>query len=116
MFIYIKRDAESNETTPAISVPPFHEDIYVYIYVCMYSMPILDEITRQVSRSVHILIRETFIYMTMDATHNETNPTIPFRLSYEDFDVHSTHISKQNKKIHIIEYSSGHVYIHENGR
>ena len=58
MLIYIERDAESNETTPAISVPPFHEDIHVYIYVCMYSMPILDEIIRQVSRSVHILIRE----------------------------------------------------------
>ena len=95
MLIYIERDAESNETTPAISVPPFHEDIHVYIYVCMYSMPILDEIIRQVSRSVHILIRETFIYMTMDATHRETHPTIPFHLSHEDSDVHSTHISRK---------------------
>ena len=95
MFIYIKRDAESNETTPAISVPPFHEDIYVYIYVFMYSMHILDKIILQVSRKVHILIRETFIYMTMDATHSETNPTIPFHLSHKDFDVHSSHISRK---------------------
>ena len=29
MLIYIKRDAESNETTPVMSVPPLHEDIYV---------------------------------------------------------------------------------------
>ncbi len=26
MFIYIKMDAESNQTTPAISFPRFHED------------------------------------------------------------------------------------------
>ena len=95
MFIYIKRDAESNETTPAISVPTFHEDIYVYIYGCMYSMHILNKIILQVSRNVHILILETFAYMTMDVEHNETNPTIPFHLSHEDFDIHITHISRK---------------------
>ena len=95
MLIYIKRDAESNETTPAISVPPFHEDIHVYIYVCMYSMPIMDEVILQESRSVHILIQETFIDMTMDATLRETHPTIIFHLSHEDSHVHSTHISRK---------------------
>ena len=54
----------------------------------------MNEITRQVSRSVLNLIQETFIYMTMDATHRETNPTIPFHLSHKDSDVHSTHISR----------------------
>ena len=101
MFIYIKMDAESNETTPAISVPLFHEDIYIYIYiyiyvyVFMYNMHMLEKIILQVSRNVHILIRETFIYMTMDATHRETHPTIPVHLSHEDSDVHSTHISRK---------------------
>ena len=61
----------------------------------MYNMHILDKIILQVSRNVHILIRETFTYMTMDATRNETNPTIPFHLSHEDYDVHSTHISRK---------------------
>ena len=84
-------DVENNETAPVIA---FLQYMYIYIYVCMYSMPILDDIVRQVSRSVHILIRETFIYMTMDATHRETHPTIPFHLSHEDSDVHSTHISR----------------------
>ena len=88
-------DAERNETTPAISFPPFHEDIYVYIHVFMYSMHILDKITRQVSRHVHILNRETFTHMTMDAEHNETTPTIPFYFSHEDSDVHSTHIYRK---------------------
>jgi len=102
MLIYIKRDAESNETTPAISVPPFNEDIYVYIYVCMYSMPIMDEIIRQVSRSVHILIQETFIYMTMDATHRETHPTILFHLSHEEYHNHSSpHEDSHDHSSHI---------------
>ena len=44
--------------------------------------------------------------MTMDAEHNETNPTIPFHLSHEDFDVHITHISRktQEKARHKIEF------------
>ena len=99
MCKYIKRDAESNETTPAMSVPPVHEEIYVYteiyIYVCMYSMPILDEIVCQVSRSVHCLIRETFIHMTMDTTHRETHPTILVHMSYEDSHDHTSHISRK---------------------
>ena len=73
-------DAESNENTPAIAFPLFHEDIYIYIYTCvfMYNMHILDKITLQVSRNVHILIRETFTHIIMDAEHNGTTPTIPF--------------------------------------
>ena len=72
MFIYIKMDAESNENTPAISFPLFHEDKYMYACVFMYNMHILDKITFQVSRNVHILIRETFTHIIMDAEHNET--------------------------------------------
>ena len=34
----------------------------------------------QVSRNVQILIRETFIYMTMDTEHNAQNPAIPFHM------------------------------------
>ena len=52
--------------------------IYIYIYVVMYNMHMLDKIISQVSRNVQIMIRETFIYMTMDAEHNEINPTITF--------------------------------------
>ena len=73
---------------------------------------ILDKITLQVSRNVHILIRETFTHIIMDAKHNETTPTIPFYFSHEDSDVHSTHISRKHKKIHIVESISGNVYIH----
>ena len=33
MCINIKMDAESNETTPAISIPLSHEDSYIYIRI-----------------------------------------------------------------------------------
>ena len=62
----------------------------------MYNMHMLDDIIIQVCRNVQILMRETFIYMTMDAEHNEPNPTIPFHLSQEDSDIHITHISKKS--------------------
>ena len=68
----------------------------------------LDKIIIQVFRNVQILIRETNIYMKMDAEHNETNPTIPFHLFHEDFDIHFTYISKKR----IVESSSGNVYKH----
>ena len=61
----------------------------------MYNMHMRDKIILQVSRNVHILIRETITYMIMDATHNENNPTIPFHLSHEDYDSHITHISSK---------------------
>ena len=79
MFICIKMDAESNETTPAILVPLFHEDIYIYvcIYTFMYNMHVLNKITLQVSRNVHILMRETFTHKMMNTRKNETTPTIP---------------------------------------
>ena len=80
------------------------------MYVVMYNMHMLDKIISQVSRNVQILIRETFIYMIMDAEHNETNPTIRFQLVHVDFDFHITYISKK-KKIRIVECSSGNVYI-----
>ena len=72
--------------------------ICVYIYVCMHNMHMLNKIIIQVSRNVQILMRETFIYMTMDAEHHETNPTIPFHLSHEDSEIHITHISKNMRK------------------
>ena len=65
----------------------------------MYNMHVLHKIIIQMSRNVQILIRETFIYMTMDAEHNETNPTIPFHLVHKDFDIHITYIYIQ-KKMH----------------
>ena len=43
----------------------------------------------------------------MDVEHNETNPTITVHLSHEDCD-----IRKKRKKIYIVEYNSGNVYIH----
>ena len=47
----------------------------------------------------------------MDVEHKETTPTIPCLLCHEDYDIHITHISK-NEKIKIVESSSGNVYIH----
>ena len=84
-------DAKSNENTPAISFPLFHEDKYMYACVFMYNMHILDTIALQVSRNVHILIRETLTHIIIDAEHSETTHTI-FYFSHEDYDVHSTHI------------------------
>ena len=60
----------------------------------MYNMHMLDKIIFQVVRNVHILIQETFTYMIMDVEHNETNPTITFHISRQDFDIHITHISR----------------------
>ena len=54
--------------------------IYAYIYKYMYNMHMLDNIRIQVYKNVQNQIPETFIYMTMDAEHNETTPTIPFDL------------------------------------
>ena len=56
--IYIQMDAESNDNTPAIALPLFHEDIYRYACVRMYNMHILGKITFEVSTNLHILIRE----------------------------------------------------------
>ena len=56
--IYIQIDAESNDNTPAITLPPLHEDIYSYACVCIYKMHILGENTCQVSTTLHSLIRE----------------------------------------------------------
>ena len=88
-------DAESNDNTPAIAFPLFHEDKYMYVCVFMYNMHILDKIAFKESRNVHILIRETFTHIIMDAEHNETTPTIQFYFSHEDYDVHSTQISRK---------------------
>ena len=112
MFTYIIMDAKSNENTPAIACSLVHEDKYMYACVFMYNMHILDKITCQVSRKVHIMIQETFTHIIMGAEHNETTPTIQFYLSHEDYDVHSTQISRKRKKIHIVESMSGHVYTH----
>ena len=95
MFTYIIMDAKSNENTPAIACSLFHEDKYMYVCMFMYNMHILDKITFQVSRNVHILIRETFTHIIMDAEHNETTPTIQVYFSHEDYDVHSKHISRK---------------------
>ena len=76
MFIYIIMDAKNNENTPAISVPLLYEDKYMYTCACMYNMHILDKIAFQVSRNVHILIRETSTHIIMDAKHNETTHTL----------------------------------------
>ena len=78
MCTYIIMDAKSNEKNPAISVPLFNEDTYMYTCVFMYNMHVLDKITLQVPRNVHILIRETFTHIMMNAEHNENPPTIPF--------------------------------------
>ena len=69
-------DAKSNENTPAISFPLFHENTYMYTCVFMYNMHILDKITFQVSTNVHILIRETLIHIIIYAGQNETTPRI----------------------------------------
>ena len=63
----------------------------------MYNMHMLDKIIIQVSRNVQILIRETFIYMTMDAEHTVTTPTIIFQRLHEDFEIHITDRSKIRK-------------------
>ena len=71
-------DAKNIENTPAILFPLFHEVKYMYACVFIYNMHILDTIALQVSRNLHILIRETLTHIIMDAAHNETTPTIPF--------------------------------------
>ena len=88
-------DATSNEKTPAISFPLFHEAKYVYACVCVYNMHILDAIALPVSRNVHILILETFTHIIIDAEQSETTHTIQLYFSHEDYDVHSTHISRK---------------------
>ena len=93
--IYIQMDAESNDNTPAITLPPLHEDIYRYACVCIYKMHILGENTCQVSTTLHILIREACTHILMDAEHYKTTPTIQFYVPHEDSDVHSTHISRK---------------------
>ena len=74
--------------------------MYIYIYVVMYNMHMLDKSINQVSRNVQFLMRETFIHMTMDAEHNETTPTIIFQLLHEDFEIHITYISKKIENTH----------------
>ena len=64
----------------------------------MYDIHMLDKIIIQVSRNVQNLIRETFIYMIMDAEHNETNPTITFQRLHEDVDIHITYIYISKRK------------------
>ena len=44
----------------------------------IYNMHMLDNIRIQIYKNVQNQIPETFVYMTMDAEHNETTPTIPF--------------------------------------
>ena len=83
---------------------------YICIYVFMHIMHMSDKITLQVSRNVRGLVWETFTYMTMDAEHNRTTPTIAVHRSHEDYDIHITHISKNHRKINIVESSSGNVY------
>ena len=72
-------DAKTTENTPAIAFRLYHEDTYVYTCVCMYNMHILDRITLQVSRNVHILIRETLSHIIMEWMPDMTRktPTIP---------------------------------------
>ena len=103
MFIYIIMDAESNETTPAIAFPPLYEDIYMYVCVCMYNLHILDKITFQVSRNVHILIKDTSTHIIMDTEHNET--THKFNCSsLVKILMFTAHICQEkHKKIHIVE-------------
>ena len=69
-------DAESNERTPAITVPPLYEEIYMDACVFMYNLHILDKITLQVSRNVHIRIKDTSTHIIMDKEHNKTTHTI----------------------------------------
>ena len=88
-------DAESNDNTPAIAFPLFHEDQYMYVCVFIYNMHILDKIAFKESRNVRILIRETLTHIIMDAAHNETTPTIQCYGPKEDSDVYSTHISRK---------------------
>ena len=46
--------------------------------IYLYILHMLDKIIIQVSRNVQILIRETNIYMKIDAAHNEANPRSNF--------------------------------------
>ena len=76
MFVNIIMDPEGNETIPTIAFPPLYEDIYVYVCVFMCNLHTLDKITFQVSRNVHILIKDTSTHIIMDTEHNETTHTI----------------------------------------
>ena len=59
MLVCIKRDAESNETTPAISVPSFHEDIYVYNEVSIQCLVhSADHLFLMISRRFMVVSRE----------------------------------------------------------
>ena len=63
-------DAESNDNTPAIALPLFHEDIYRYACVLMYNMHILGKITFQVSTQLFIFSfgRHAHTYSWMQKT------------------------------------------------
>ena len=101
--IYIQMDAESNDNTPAITLPPLHEDIYSYACVCIYKMHILGENTCQVSSTLHILSREACTHILMDAEHYKTTPRFnsKFRMKILMFTAHI--YPEKHKKIHIVE-------------
>ena len=70
----------------------------------MYNMHMLDKIISQVSRNVQILIRETFIYMIMDA---ELATSLRSRDECEVLSIDSHH-----GKINIMESSAGDLCVH----
>ena len=63
----------------------------------MYNMHMLHKIIIQVSRNVQIMMRETFIHMTMDAEHNVITPTIIFQRLHQDCEIHITDRSRIRK-------------------
>ena len=58
-----------------------------------------------------------FIYMQMDVEYDKITPAIELSLLYNAPDMLTENdINIPRKKIHIVGYNSGHVYIHYNGR
>ena len=52
----------------------------------------------------------------MYVEYDKPTPAIELSLLYDDLDMLTENdINVPRKKIHIVEYNSGHVYIHDNG-
>ena len=92
MFIYIKMDAESNETTPAIAFLRFHKDSEMFTKK-QHQKGLLLNTNRRVRKETRTDMESATV--KMDVEHNETTPMIPCLLCHEDFDIHITHISRK---------------------
>ena len=114
IFIYIQLDVEYKETAPAIVFSVFYgnSDMSAENEIIISKKP--KKIYIVEFNSGHV-----YIYIKMVVEWNETTPAISFSLCHEDIDMlaeKNVRIYRETSKIYIVEYNSGHAYIHANGR